>query len=114
MTSRTYPMPRPQNDPRFTLGLLLDVASVLERHGFPSVSGADLGDLGQALFRYLYAAADGSSPSLAEYRSALAYWECKASEAKAAGQQGEYDSRMEGVVALRKTIRRIEAEGGAS
>lgn len=59
---------------------------------------------------------DDSPLTLAEYRSALAYWEQKASEAQAAGLPGEFDRRMAGVVSLRKTIRRLEdgaaAEGG--
>lgn len=119
MTARAYPLPRPENDPRFTLGMQLDVAQVLEKHGFPKVSGVDLVELGQALFGFLFAAestekqpapaAEDDSPlTLAEYRSALAYWETKASEAQAAGLRGEFDRRMEGVVSLRKTIRRME------
>jgi hypothetical protein len=42
-------------DPRFTFGLLIDVAEVLVVHGYPQLTGTDLVDLGQALFRYLYA-----------------------------------------------------------
>lgn len=119
MTAPAYPLPRPENDLRFTFGLQLDVADVLEKHGFPKVSGVDLVNLGQALFRFLYAAefaeerpapdAEDDSPlTLAEYRDALAYWERKATEAQSAGLRGEFDRRMEGVVGLRKTIRRLE------
>jgi hypothetical protein len=62
MTSPTppqprYPIPRPRtgSDGRFTLGLTLDVAAVLTRHGYPPLSsGADLLRLQQALFATIY------------------------------------------------------------
>ncbi|ADP78359.1 hypothetical protein [Pseudofrankia inefficax] len=58
MTGRAYPLPRPDDDPRFTFGLMLDVAAVLARRGYPTLtSGADLVELQQALFGFLYAAA---------------------------------------------------------
>lgn len=43
----------PGEDPRFTFGLLLDVAHVLEAHGYPEHTSGDLVDLGQALYRYV-------------------------------------------------------------
>lgn len=54
---RVYPIPRPvDDDPRFTHGLMLDVASVLTDHGYPPVrAGRDWVELQQALFRFLYA-----------------------------------------------------------
>lgn len=55
MADRLYPLPRPDDDPRFTLGLALDVAGVLHRHGHPEITaGLDVVDLQQALFRFLY------------------------------------------------------------
>lgn len=53
---RAYPIaPAPDGDPRFTTGLLLDVAELLEAHGYPPVTdGRDLVDLQQALYRFLY------------------------------------------------------------
>ena len=52
---RAYPLPRTVDDPRFTFGLVLDVAEVLTRHGYPQpATGVDLVDLQQALYRYLY------------------------------------------------------------
>jgi hypothetical protein len=45
---------RSAEDPRFTLGLLIDVAEVLVLHGYPQPTGVGLVNLGQALFRYLY------------------------------------------------------------
>ncbi len=48
------------NDPRFTFGLVLDVARVLASHGFPDLTdpavarGGDLVDLQQTLFRFIY------------------------------------------------------------
>lgn len=53
---RTYPLPRPEDDPRFTLGLALDISEVLARHGYPKITnGRDLTQLQQALFQFLYA-----------------------------------------------------------
>ena len=43
---RAYPLPRPDADPRFTFGLAVDVADVLERHGYPPVrAGLDVVEL---------------------------------------------------------------------
>lgn len=54
MTAR-YPLPRPAHDERFTLGLVFDVAAVLQEAGFPPVAdGDDLVRLQQALFGFLY------------------------------------------------------------
>jgi hypothetical protein len=55
MTDRLYPMPAPDNDPRFTFGLLYDTAKTLEAHGYPMPTGVDLVELRQALFGFLYA-----------------------------------------------------------
>lgn len=42
-------------DSRFTVGLALDVAAVLARHGYPPLStGSDLLRLQQALFTLIY------------------------------------------------------------
>jgi hypothetical protein len=52
-----YPISRPDGtaDGRFTLGLALDVAAVLARHGFPPITtGADLLRVQQALFTLIY------------------------------------------------------------
>jgi len=52
-----YPIPRPRHshDARFTLGLALDIAAVLARHGYPAVAtGADLIHWQQALFAAIY------------------------------------------------------------
>lgn len=55
MTARTYPLRRPDNDPRFSVGFTLDIVLVLERHGYPPVTdGGDLVALRQALFGFLY------------------------------------------------------------
>jgi hypothetical protein len=52
---RAYPLPPTADDPRFTVGLLIDVAKVLEAHGYPPVrAGLDLVDLQQALHSFLY------------------------------------------------------------
>lgn len=43
------------NDPRFTIGLLLDVTEVLTRHGYPPVATpADSARWSSALFAALY------------------------------------------------------------
>lgn len=58
MTERAYPIrPLPDEDPRFTFGLTLDVAKVLTEHGYPPVTGLDMVDLRQALFGFLYGSA---------------------------------------------------------
>jgi hypothetical protein len=51
-----YPIPRPpQHDSRFTVGLVLDLAAVLTRHGYPpAATGPDLLHLQQALFTTIY------------------------------------------------------------
>lgn len=63
MSYRAYPIrPLPDEDPRFTFGLVRDVAEVLERHGYPPVvNGLDHVDLQQALFRFLYRGAEAVS-----------------------------------------------------
>jgi hypothetical protein len=53
-STRAYPLPRVENDPRFNLGLLLAVAEVLEAKGFPKPDAYDFPDLSVALFRFLY------------------------------------------------------------
>jgi hypothetical protein len=60
-----YPLPRPatNDDPRFSLGLALDVAEVLTRHGYPPLTaGADLVRLQQVLFSLIYQPLDKASP----------------------------------------------------
>lgn len=50
-----YPLPQTDDDSRFSFGLVLDVAEVLERHGYPRpAAGADWVELQQALWRFLY------------------------------------------------------------
>jgi hypothetical protein len=57
MTARNYPLPQPAgDDPRFTFGLVLDVAAVLVRHGYPVIDGVDFVGLRSGLYRFLYAA----------------------------------------------------------
>ena len=54
---RVYPMKAPADDPRFNMGLLIDVIKVLTERGYPKVEhGQDLVELQQALFNFLYAA----------------------------------------------------------
>lgn len=56
---RSYPLPRQPDDPRFSSGLIIDVAEVLAAHGYPKLtSGGDLVELQQALFRFLYEPSD--------------------------------------------------------
>jgi hypothetical protein len=51
---RAYPLPA-DDDPRFTIGLTIDVAKVLEQRGYPPVrTGRDLVELQQALYGFLY------------------------------------------------------------
>jgi hypothetical protein len=55
-TVAAYPLPRPacDDDPRFTYGLVLDIADVLTGHGYPRPVDTDWADLMLALFRFLY------------------------------------------------------------
>lgn len=54
-TAPVYPLPAPAgNDPRFTYGLLFDIAEVLQRNGFPQPAGTDWADLMAVLGRFLY------------------------------------------------------------
>jgi hypothetical protein len=65
MTAAAYPIPRPRtgSDARFSLGLALDVAEVLARHGYPPLtSGADLLRLQHALFTTIYQPATKENP----------------------------------------------------
>lgn len=49
-----YPLPQPGDaDPRFTYGLLFDIADTLQRNGFPRPTGADWANLMTALGRFL-------------------------------------------------------------
>jgi hypothetical protein len=56
---RHYPLPRPEsgNDPRFCFGLLHEAAELLERHGYPPLTGRDAVELNLALFQVIYAPA---------------------------------------------------------
>lgn len=55
ITHREDPAIAAPQDDRFTFGLVLDVAEVLERHGYPEVTGVELVELRTALFRLLHA-----------------------------------------------------------
>jgi hypothetical protein len=60
-----YPLDRPgpgHDDARFTAGLLLDVAAVLQQHGYPPLdTAADLTRLQHALFTTIYQPAKEST-----------------------------------------------------
>jgi hypothetical protein len=49
-----YPLPRPDDDPRFTLGLAVELRDVLTKHGYPEMTGIDIVNLQQALYGFLY------------------------------------------------------------
>jgi hypothetical protein len=52
---QAYPIPAPEDDPRFNLGFLIDVIKVLTHHGFPPIEGGpDYVRLQQALFTFIY------------------------------------------------------------
>ncbi|MEV6634390.1 hypothetical protein AB0M54_26945 [Actinoplanes sp. NPDC051470] len=54
---RTYPLTPADVDERFTFWLLIDVAELLEKHGYTRpVAYLDLIELRQALFGFLYSA----------------------------------------------------------
>lgn len=57
--TRLFPLPRPESGPdSLTFSLIVDVADVLARHGYPDIttarSGADVVRPRQALFGFLY------------------------------------------------------------
>lgn len=52
--TRAYPLPAPTPDPRFTTGLIIDVAQLLAAAGYPAPSGSDLTDLSARLWAFLY------------------------------------------------------------
>ncbi|MFI6299517.1 hypothetical protein ACIBEJ_48540 [Nonomuraea sp. NPDC050790] len=54
MTARIYPLPKAEDDSRFTIGLLADLVAVLEQAGYPKLGGHDLVDLRQAVYGFLY------------------------------------------------------------
>lgn len=59
MSERRYPIPEPEqgDDARFTFGLTVEVAEVLQRHGYPAIGPEDPEDhieLSHALFGFLY------------------------------------------------------------
>jgi hypothetical protein len=59
MSDHTYPLARPYTDEKFTTGLVIEVAAVLQEHGYPPVtSGGDLVRLQQALFGFVYGTAE--------------------------------------------------------
>lgn len=61
--ARNYPLPAPESDPRFTFGLLYEVAKTIEAHGYPPLTGGDVVGLYVALFGLLYTMP--SAPDLA-------------------------------------------------
>lgn len=63
MTDRTYPLPRPVDDPRFNVGLLADVEEVLVAAGYPPLTGMDHLELQSVLFRFLYAPLESGEAS---------------------------------------------------
>lgn len=56
--TRNFPLPQKDHDPKFTFGLVKDVAAVLEQHGYPPVTGTDHAALMTALYRFLYVPRD--------------------------------------------------------
>ena len=55
-TQPGYPIPRPSggDDPRFRLGLAIDISTVLTAHGYPPITAADLPYWQQRLFTTIY------------------------------------------------------------
>jgi hypothetical protein len=53
-TIPVYPLRAPEHDPRFSYGLLFDIADALARHGFPRPAGTDWAHLMTALGGFLY------------------------------------------------------------
>lgn len=49
-----YPLPAPRTDPRFSYGLIFDIADVLTAHGYPPPDGTDWPHLMAAVSGFLY------------------------------------------------------------
>lgn len=49
-----YPLPAGEHDPRFSYGLIFDIAAVLTRHGYPQPTATDWAHLMLHLGRALY------------------------------------------------------------
>lgn len=58
-----YPIARPTDgtDARFTIGMVLDVGSILTARGYPPLSPRDLVRLQQAIFDFIYSPPEGGS-----------------------------------------------------
>jgi hypothetical protein len=54
VADRNYPVPRAEADPRFSYGLLSDVARAIESAGYPPLTAPDLGRLHGVLFGFIY------------------------------------------------------------
>ena len=116
MSARAYPLPRPDEDPRFTVGLHLDVAKVLQEHGYPEPSGVDLVDLGMALFRFIYAAEEQPAPAaeddspltFANYRDAIPRWQRRVESAESAGDLAAADRSRWCLKLLQERVMRAE------
>lgn len=116
MSARNYPLPRPENDPRFNIGLHLEVARVLTEYGFPKPSGVDLVELGQSLFRFLYAdevqpvppVEDDSPLTFAEYRDAIPHWRSRVESAESAGDLAAADRSRRCLKLLLERVTRAE------
>ncbi|MER6575796.1 hypothetical protein [Nonomuraea sp. NPDC001023] len=54
MADRNYPLPGGEGDPRFTIGVTIDIARILEGAGYPELTGVDQYALMGHLFRFLY------------------------------------------------------------
>jgi hypothetical protein len=73
-TAYNFPLPQDDADKRMTFGLVLEVAEVLKRHGFPDITAMDHVDLQMAVFRFLYgprSAMDQEIRERAEARQSL-------------------------------------------
>ncbi|MHA6798294.1 hypothetical protein [Bounagaea algeriensis] len=61
MYGRVFPLDPGEDDPRFSTGMIKDVASAMERHGYPpfaAYSPVDVTELHLTLFGFLYRGGD--------------------------------------------------------
>ncbi|MGC1211982.1 MAG: hypothetical protein WA890_12045 [Micromonospora sp.] len=63
VTTTNYPVPHYDPDHRLSFGLLVDLRTVLLRHGYPELTTADLDDLKTAVRSFIY----GPRPDPREY-----------------------------------------------
>jgi hypothetical protein len=59
MADRNYPLPRREEDGRFTRGFCYEVSDAMQHAGYPTLTADDMVELQLALFRFIYSPKEG-------------------------------------------------------